>query len=109
MGDYRQNSGYMRHEARVQEWNTELRKQTASFEQEHVDAAVLHINTWQMFNDIYDDPEKFQFTKADVHQAFGGGFWMDGLHPKSAVHKIISDAVLAEAGRIDTACAADSN
>lgn len=60
---------------------------------EHPDICILTFSSWDLFTDIYDNPEKYGFKAEDVDQAYGGKMWMDGLHPTSAVHRIIADHV----------------
>jgi phospholipase/lecithinase/hemolysin len=57
---------------------------------------VYAIDSWSLFTDVFDNPEKYGFTAKDVNRAYGGKMWMDGLHPKSAFHEIIADTVLTK-------------
>lgn len=91
----------MKHELKITSWNTHLRQQIDDFRRAHGDVTVFFIDMCQIFNDLFDYPEKHGFATADIHRTRGGNFWMDGLHPTSAVHKVIADAVHAEIRKLE--------
>lgn len=87
------STSYTQHHWKVKMWNKAVGSWTADFEDDHPTTIMLFFSTWMLFTKIYDDPTAYGFAAADVDQAFGGKIWMDGLHPTSAVHKILADNV----------------
>lgn len=88
------NLAYHKLHQKVKEWNEVLHTLANKIEGEHKDTSIFVFPTWELFTDIIDNPVRYGFTYWDAEKPFGGEMWMDGLHPTSAVHKIIADHVV---------------
>lgn len=87
-------AGYIKHHAKIDAWNAALASEVNSFEAANEDCKLFVVKTWQLFTDILEQPSAFGFADRDPSRAYGGGIWMDGLHPTSAVHALIAQRVL---------------
>lgn len=73
-------------------WNRSLDKAIVEFSAAHDDLSALVFSSFDLFNRLLDDPEKFGFKAEDRRRA-GGGIWMDHLHPTSRVHDLIAKEI----------------
>lgn len=77
----------------VLEWNSALSEAAAKFAAEHTDATVLVWSSWRLFSDILTNPAAYGFPQEDAAKEEGAIF-EDGLHPTSAVHRVIAQELL---------------
>ncbi|EIW61069.1 uncharacterized protein TRAVEDRAFT_120349 [Trametes versicolor FP-101664 SS1] len=77
----------------VLEWNSALSGASAKFAAEHTDATVLVWSSWRLFSDILANPAAYGFSQEDAAKEEGAIF-EDGLHPTSAVHRVIAQELL---------------
>lgn len=77
----------------VLEWNSALSGAAAKFAAEHTDATVLVWSSWRLFSDILVNPAAYGFSQEDAAEEEGAIF-EDGLHPTSAVHRVIAQELL---------------
>lgn len=75
--------------AKYSSWNTSLHAAVERFRGEHADVSAFVFSSFAVFSDILDNPSKFGF-KADQAEKPFSDVWVDHIHPKSAVHKIIA-------------------
>lgn len=92
-GEPNPSLAYTQHHWKIKMWNKTIHRKIEDMQVEHPDICIMTFSAWDLFTDIYDNPEKYGFKAEDVDQAYGGKMWMDGLHPTSAVHSIIADHV----------------
>lgn len=92
-GNLSPSTSYNMHHWKVKMWNKALGALSTNFEFDNPTTSVLYFSTWNVFTEIFDHPTAHDFTAADVEQEFGGKIWMDGLHPTTAVHRILADSV----------------
>lgn len=85
---------YEEHHVKIKAWNKTLWELSEKIEVNDPYTSVFVFPTWNLFSDILDNPERCGFLNEDVNRGYGGRMWMDGLHPTSAVHKIIADQVV---------------
>ncbi|KAI0769080.1 hypothetical protein BD413DRAFT_629120 [Trametes elegans] len=77
----------------VLSWNAGLRESASQFSADHPDATVMIWSSWKFFSELLATPEAFGFSKDDGAKEEGAIF-EDGLHPTSAVHRLISEQLL---------------
>lgn len=93
-GSTSHSTSYVQHHEKVRTWNETLWKRSEEIEQIHSQTSICIFPTWDLFTDIFDNPDIYGFSSEDVNRGYGGQIWMDGLHPTSAVHKIIADQLV---------------
>ncbi|KAI0365129.1 hypothetical protein BV20DRAFT_1102819 [Pilatotrama ljubarskyi] len=81
-------------------WNATLRQAAERFHAEHPDATVLVWSAWRLSTDLLADPESFGFGQEEAAKEEGQLF-EDGLHPTSALHRVIAQELLAFLSSID--------
>jgi phospholipase/lecithinase/hemolysin len=74
------------------EWNKQLAAYCERFKESHPDTAILEFSSWDVFNELFDDPDKFGFDKEDVGRRSGAMF-VDHIHPTSRVHNVFAEAI----------------
>lgn len=87
---FKPTPGWERHHERIEKWNTALHAELENLKAEYHKLEIAVFPSWNFFNDIMDDAQKYGFTDADPGRAYGGKIWVDGLHPTSAVHEHIA-------------------
>lgn len=85
---------YEQHHQKIKSWNQTLWDLSERVERNHSGTSVFVFPTWDLFTDMFDNPEKYGFSSEDVNRGYGGRMWVDGLHPTSAVHKVIASQVV---------------
>ncbi|KZT35686.1 hypothetical protein SISSUDRAFT_1121437 [Sistotremastrum suecicum HHB10207 ss-3] len=75
-----------------QKFNAALRTAGNDFVVNHQRSTVLLFSSFDLFNQVLDEPEGFDFEKTDVARA-GGGIWVDRIHPTTGMHKVVADAL----------------
>ncbi|KAJ8698972.1 hypothetical protein PTI98_005619 [Pleurotus ostreatus] len=73
-------------------WNKLLEDGAASFATANPEATVMIFSAWDLFHDVMDNPDKYEFG-AEKRGSGVSGFLVDGLHPTSKMHNIIAREV----------------
>jgi len=76
----------------VDTWNTNLRQAIEVFCSEHEDATIFLFSSYEAFNVMLDDLEKYGMEPTDARKQ-GGSVWVDHIHPTSKVHDHIGRSV----------------
>lgn len=77
---------------KYREWNDVLRTQVEGFREKHPDVAAFIWSSYDVFNRIMDNPAEFGFKADQVSKPFSE-VWVDHLHPRGAVHKVIAKEI----------------
>lgn len=67
-------------------------KAIVEFSAAHDDLTAMIFSSFDLFNRLLDEPEKYGFKAGDRRRA-GGAIWRDHLHPTSKVHDLIAKEV----------------
>ena len=67
-----------------------LRQRAELFSQTHGDATVLLFSSWDLFTRVLSDPSSVGLP----HGGDREGLFVDGFHPSSDLHRVISSEVL---------------
>ncbi|KAH7099776.1 hypothetical protein BKA62DRAFT_803101 [Auriculariales sp. MPI-PUGE-AT-0066] len=76
----------------VRNWNTALALGALDFKKQHPDSTVIVYSSHDTFTRILDNPTAYGFDVQDPRKRVGG-ILVDGLHPTTAVHKIIAEEI----------------
>lgn len=67
-----------KHQAKIDEWNVALDAQIKDFKVWYAGVTVFKVDAHALFQDVFEHPEKYGFTEADVTKSGSGKMWMDG-------------------------------
>ncbi|TDL15150.1 hypothetical protein BD410DRAFT_778335 [Rickenella mellea] len=74
-------------------WNTHLHASLHKFSSTHPSATTLLFSSWAFWNSVYDNPETFGFTPADVQER-GGKVWLSNLLITSRMHAVFAEEMV---------------
>ncbi|KLO14732.1 hypothetical protein SCHPADRAFT_825871 [Schizopora paradoxa] len=75
-------------------WNNELRSQGNTFATTNPEASLFIFSSYDLFESILDDPERFGFVPEDTKKR-GGAIWFDHIHPTTKMHKLIAEDIVS--------------
>lgn len=75
------------------EWNRVLQQTIRKFVSDHDAVTAIYFSSYKVFTSLLDNPQEYGLPPEDVKK-YGGAFWIDHLHPTTAVHKIVAEALV---------------
>ncbi|EJD52433.1 hypothetical protein AURDEDRAFT_55487 [Auricularia subglabra TFB-10046 SS5] len=77
---------------KYRDWNDALRTQVQGFREKHPDVAAFIWSSYEAFSRIMDSPAGFGFKADQVNKPFSE-VWVDHIHPRGAVHKVVAKEI----------------